>query len=47
MEERLQLYLRSLIANSGSDLHLKSGSHVRVRVYGDLKKLGKEILSAG
>ena len=46
MKERLQLYLRSLVANSGSDLHLKSGSHVRVRVHGDLKKLGEDILSA-
>jgi twitching motility protein PilT len=46
MESRLKLYLKSLVANSGSDLHLKSGSHVRVRVHGDLKKLGDDRLSA-
>ena len=46
MEKRLKLYLNSLVANNGSDLHLKSGSHVRVRVYGVLKKLGNDILSS-
>lgn len=46
MEEKLKLYLRSMISNSGSDLHLKSGSQVRVRVHGVLKVLGKEELSA-
>jgi len=45
MEKRLKLYLNSLVANSGSDLHLKSGSHVRVRVQGDLRKLGDEYLT--
>jgi twitching motility protein PilT len=45
MEKRLKLYLNSLVANSGSDLHLKSGSHVRVRVHGVLKKLGDDLLS--
>jgi twitching motility protein PilT len=44
MEKRLKLYLNSLVANSGSDLHLKSGSHVRVRVHGILKKLGDDQL---
>jgi len=46
MEEKLKLYLRSLIANEGSDLHIKSGSHIRARVHGVLKVMGKEILSA-
>ncbi len=46
MEKRLKLYLNSLVANSGSDLHLKSGSHVRVRVHGVLKKLGDDLLSS-
>ncbi len=46
MESRLKLYLKSLVANNGSDLHLKSGSYVRVRVYGDLKKMGDDHLSA-
>lgn len=45
MEKRLKLYLNSLVANSGSDLHLKSGSHVRVRVHGDLRRLGDEHLT--
>ncbi|GIU00928.1 twitching motility protein PilT [Sulfurovum sp. TSL6] len=46
MEEKLKLYLRSMISNSGSDLHLKAGSQVRVRVHGVLKVLGKDELSA-
>ena len=46
MEEKLKLYLRSLISNKGSDLHIKSGSQVRVRVHGILKILGKDSLTA-
>ncbi|MEN8727375.1 MAG: PilT/PilU family type 4a pilus ATPase [Sulfurovum sp.] len=46
MEEKLKLYLRTMISNSGSDLHLKAGSQVRVRVHGVLKVLGKDALSA-
>ncbi len=46
MEEKLKLYLRSMITNEGSDLHIKSGSQVRVRIHGTLKILGKEALSA-
>jgi twitching motility protein PilT len=46
MEEKLKLYLRTMISNQGSDLHLKSGSHVRVRIQGVLKVLGKDTLSA-
>ncbi|GIT98580.1 type IV pilus twitching motility protein PilT [Sulfurovum sp. TSL1] len=46
MEEKLKLYLRTMISNNGSDLHLKSGSQVRVRVHGVLKVLGKDELSA-
>ncbi len=46
MEQRLKLYLNSLVANEGSDLHLKSGSHVRVRVNGVLRKLGNDHLDA-
>jgi twitching motility protein PilT len=45
MEKRLKIYLNTLIANSGSDLHLKSGSHARVRVQGDLRRLGDERLT--
>ena len=46
MEEKLKLYLRTMISNSGSDLHLKAGSQVRVRIQGILKVLGKDELSA-
>ena len=46
MEEKLKLYLRTMISNKGSDLHIKSGSQVRVRIYGVLKVLGKESLTA-
>ena len=46
MEEKLKLYLRTMISNEGSDLHIKSGSQVRVRVHGVLKVLGKDALSA-
>jgi twitching motility protein PilT len=35
-----------MIGNEGSDLHLKSGSNVRVRIHGVLKLLGKDELSA-
>ena len=46
MEEKLILYLRTMISHKGSDLHLKSGSQVRVRIHGVLKVLGKDILTA-
>jgi len=46
MEEKLKLYLRSMISNQGSDLHIKSSSQVRVRIHGVLKVLGKDTLSA-
>ncbi len=45
MKQRLKLYLNTLVANSGSDLHLKSGSYVRARVHGLLKKLGDDQLT--
>ncbi|MCW8820778.1 MAG: PilT/PilU family type 4a pilus ATPase [Sulfurovum sp.] len=46
MEEKLRLYLRTMISNSGSDLHLKAGSQVRVRIQGILKVLGQDTLTA-
>jgi len=46
MEEKLKLYLRSMISNKGSDLHLKSGAIARVRVEGTLRLLGKELLGS-
>jgi len=45
VEKRLQLYLKSLATNGGSDLHIKSGTTVRIRVSGDLRKLGKEVMT--
>ncbi len=45
MEKRLQLYLKNLIHNGGSDLHLKSGSIIRLRVNGDLLKLGNKMMT--
>jgi twitching motility protein PilT len=44
MEDKLKLYLRTMVKNEGSDLHLKSGSHVRVRIHGVLKRLGQDTL---
>jgi len=46
MEEKLKLYLRSMITNKGSDLHIKSGAITRVRIHGELRILGKEALTA-
>ncbi len=45
MERKLQFYLKNLIHNGGSDLHLKSGSIIRLRVNGDLLKLGEKRIS--
>jgi len=45
MEKRLQFYLKNLIHNGGSDLHLKSGAIIRLRVNGDLLKLGNKIIT--
>ena len=46
MEEKLIIYLKAMISNEGSDLHLKSGAIVRVRVHGKLKLLGSDALTA-
>ncbi|KIM03603.1 MAG: pilin biogenesis [Sulfurovum sp. AS07-7] len=45
MEKKLQLYLKNLVKNGGSDLHIKATSNIRVRIHGELYKLGSEILS--
>jgi twitching motility protein PilT len=45
MEKRLKFYLKNLIHNGGSDLHLKSGSIIRLRVNGDLLKLGNKMMT--
>jgi len=46
MKEQLNKYLKTLVANDGSDLHIKSEAIPRVRIHGILKKLGKEKLDA-
>ncbi|CAA6811120.1 MAG: Twitching motility protein PilT [uncultured Sulfurovum sp.] len=45
MEKKLQFYLKNLVHNGGSDLHLKSGAIVRLRVSGDLLKLGDKMVT--
>jgi twitching motility protein PilT len=45
MEKRLGTYLKTLIKNGGSDLHLKSGANVRVRINGTIKLLGQELVT--
>jgi len=45
MEKKLQFYLKNLVHNGGSDLHLKSGSVIRLRISGDLLKLGNKMVS--
>jgi len=45
MEKKLQFYLKNLVHNGGSDLHLKSGSVIRLRVSGDLLKLGNKMIT--
>ncbi|AKF24278.1 pilin biogenesis [Sulfurovum lithotrophicum] len=45
MEEKLKLYLRTLVSHEGSDLHIKSASLVRVRIQGVIKVLGKDMLT--
>ena len=45
MEKKLQFYLKNLIHNNGSDLHLKSGAIIRLRVNGELLKLGNKEIS--
>ena len=46
MREQLNKYLKTLVANQGSDLHIKAEAVPRVRIHGVLKKLGKEKLDA-
>lgn len=45
MEEKLIRYLKAMVSNEGSDLHLKSRSQVRVRVHGVLKQLGQDVVT--
>jgi len=46
MKEQLNKYLKTLVANHGSDLHIKAEAVPRVRIHGVLKKLGNEKLDA-
>ncbi len=46
MSNQIDHYLRQLIANDGSDLHLIAGQPPRTRVYGEIKPIENEILKA-
>jgi len=46
MEKKLKFYLKNLIHNGGSDLHLKSGAIIRLRVNGELLKLANKVVTA-
>lgn len=43
--KKARIYLKQLINMGGSDLHIKSNSHVRARINGDLFIMGNEIFS--
>jgi len=46
MRDMLDKYLNAMLKNKGSDLHIKSTSQVRVRIHGELRILGKDVLTA-
>lgn len=46
MEKRLQMYLKAMMKNGGSDLHMKATGIPRVRVHGELKTLGKDTMTS-
>ncbi|WP_456428583.1 type IV pilus twitching motility protein PilT [Nitratifractor sp.] len=46
MKDRLNLYLKTLVAHGGSDFHIKAGSIPRIRIDGVLKKIGKDSFQA-
>ena len=46
IEAKLQLYLKAMMKNGGSDLHLKATAVPRIRLQGVLKTLGKEIMTS-
>lgn len=43
--ERLNKYLKFMVENKGSDLHIKAGSHIRARIDGDIKVISKEVVT--
>ena len=46
MEAKLQMYLKAMMKNKGSDLHLKATAIPKTRVHGELKTLCKEFMTA-
>lgn len=46
MSNKIDQYLRQLIANDGSDLHLIAGQPPRTRVYGEIRPIENDILTA-
>jgi len=46
MSNQIDQYLRHLIANDGSDLHLIAGQPPRIRVYGEITPIENEVLEA-
>ncbi|MSN95657.1 PilT/PilU family type 4a pilus ATPase [Campylobacter sp. FMV-PI01] len=43
--KKLDSYLNLLIKHGGSDLHMKAGSIIRIRINGELKKVGDKIFT--
>jgi len=41
----VRAYLKHMVENKGSDLHIKAGSVFRARIQGSIKKLGKDIFT--
>ncbi len=46
MKEKLDLFLKMLIKKGGSDLHIKAGATVRIRINGELVPVTKEKIPA-
>ncbi len=45
MTKKLRFFLSKLVEYGGSDLHIKAGSTIRGRIYGEIVQLSKEVLS--
>jgi twitching motility protein PilT len=45
MTKKLKVYLAKLVERKGSDLHIKSGSPVRGRIFGDIVEISSDIIS--
>ena len=46
MKEKLNLFLKMLVKKGGSDLHIKAGSTVRIRINGELVAVTKDSIPA-